>query len=156
MSEHVCHVTTIAARTIRGGSTQYVRQCIECGYPVGNPLAKATAIAAYAPRQVPAFDEGLRETWNEARDREIKSRRIEEHAEWLDAHSEYLNSPEWKARRRLVLERDGGKCQGCLSSKATEVHHLTYKRWRNELMLDLVSLCEPCHDAIHAEDEDEQ
>jgi 5-methylcytosine-specific restriction endonuclease McrA len=154
VSEHVCAITTITARAVRGGSIQYVRQCIECGYPVGSAIARAVALAAYGAGAIPVFDEGLRVKWNEAREVAAQDRREAEHAQWLNEHSDYLQSHEWKSKRRLVLERDGGKCQGCLDARATVVHHLTYKRWRCELMLDLVSLCEPCHAVIHAEDED--
>ncbi len=60
----------------------------------------------------------------------------------------YLKSKEWKAKRLLVLKRDNYLCQACLKSKATEVHHLTYKHVFNEPCFELVSICNPCHKLI--------
>jgi hypothetical protein len=60
----------------------------------------------------------------------------------------YLKSKEWKVKRLLVLERDNYLCQACLKSKATEVHHLTYKHVFNEPCFELVSICNPCHKLI--------
>lgn len=75
-----------------------------------------------------------------------KWRRYEEYETWLKEHTIYLASDEWKWRRQMVLERDNYLCQGCLTNRATQVHHLTYKHWRNELLFELVSVCDGCHD----------
>jgi hypothetical protein len=32
---------------------------------------------------------------------------------------------------------------------ATQVHHLTYRRWRREREFDLVSICDACHEKEH-------
>jgi len=61
----------------------------------------------------------------------------------------YLNSAEWKDKRIRVLNRDKYICQGCLSNKATQVHHLTYERIYKEPLFDLISVCENCHKSIH-------
>lgn len=59
-------------------------------------------------------------------------------------YDRYIHSQEWrsKANQRLVI--DGHVCQAC-GGEATEVHHLTYERFKNEDMSDLVSLCRRCH-----------
>ena len=57
----------------------------------------------------------------------------------------YYLSNEWEIRRKLVLNRDKYICQSCLSNKATQVHHLTYKHFKNEPLFDLISICEFCH-----------
>jgi 5-methylcytosine-specific restriction endonuclease McrA len=36
-----------------------------------------------------------------------------------------------------------------LDRQADVVHHLTYERLGNELLIDLVSLCNGCHDQAH-------
>ena len=67
---------------------------------------------------------------------------------WWSKYGAYLKSSQWLALRRAVLDRDNGKCQACLSEKATEVHHLTYDHVFNEPLFDLVSVCEGCHAKI--------
>jgi hypothetical protein len=63
----------------------------------------------------------------------------------------YLNSPEWKARRKAVLERCGGVCERCRKYLVDEVHHLTYDRVYNEPLEDLQGVCRPCHAFLHKE-----
>ena len=65
--------------------------------------------------------------------------------EWFKQHNEYLQTDQWKAIRLKVLKRDNNLCQGCLEATATEVHHLTYAHWKNELMFELLSVCYDCH-----------
>lgn len=70
-------------------------------------------------------------------------------------YNEYLKSPEWKEIRQLVFRRDGHVCQVCNTNPATQVHHITYERFRNELLDDLLSVCAPCHSNLHPwQDED--
>jgi len=64
-------------------------------------------------------------------------------------YSEYLNSDQWKRKRKLVMERSNGVCEGCGVYKANQVHHLSYRRLGNEMLFDLVALCRSCHMAIH-------
>lgn len=89
--------------------------------------------------------EKLREEGTKFHDWVAKKRR----EQFFDAHSEYLNSPEWKRIRALVLQRDQHLCQSCRLVKANQVHHLTYERWRNEACFDLISVCTPCHEKLH-------
>jgi hypothetical protein len=64
-------------------------------------------------------------------------------------YHDYLKSPQWKKKRRLVLERDGRICQICFVEKAVDVHHMTYVRIFKERLTDLKSVCRKCHEAIH-------
>jgi 5-methylcytosine-specific restriction endonuclease McrA len=64
-------------------------------------------------------------------------------------HRAYLRSSEWKARRKDALERAGGRCMDCGTTKSLHVHHLTYKRHGNELARDLRVLCSRCHRRRH-------
>lgn len=63
------------------------------------------------------------------------------------------NTPEWRAKRAAIFNRDNYKCQMC-GGTATEVHHINYKDengnkvgneiWRSPKSY-LVSLCATCH-----------
>lgn len=87
-------------------------------------------------------------------------------------HRNYLNSFEWKTKRELIIERDKGLCQDCLSivpevlklfisfkedinkidskSKAHEVHHLNYSSLHTSFEIDdCISLCDLCHKLRH-------
>jgi 5-methylcytosine-specific restriction endonuclease McrA len=67
-------------------------------------------------------------------------------------YQEQLLTPEWKATRYMVIERDFGMCQKCMSSKNLEVHHKYYrhdkKAWEYPLS-SLITLCNLCHKAEH-------
>jgi hypothetical protein len=65
------------------------------------------------------------------------------------SYLEYLNSPEWKARRKAVLERCNRICERCHKYLVDEVHHLTYEHVFNEPLEDLQGLCKPCHKFLH-------
>lgn len=65
-----------------------------------------------------------------------------------DTYHAYLNSKEWKAKRRKILKMAGYKCRKC-GTRATQVHHETYKRIYNEKLTDLTALCADCHNSIH-------
>ena len=62
---------------------------------------------------------------------------------------EYLNSPEWKEKRNLVLQRDNFTCQRCKKEPADDVHHISYHTIYKESLTDLLSVCRNCHLEIH-------
>ncbi len=68
--------------------------------------------------------------------------------EWRQLYHEYIDSEEWKALRKIILERDNYNCQIC-NEKARDVHHLTYKHLKNEFHFELVALCRDCHEKYH-------
>lgn len=68
----------------------------------------------------------------------------------LSEYNRYIRSPEWRALRLLVLERDHHGCTDCgKRSGYLHVHHLTYERFQHEQLEDLTTLCESCHAAVH-------
>lgn len=69
--------------------------------------------------------------------------------QWWEAYRQYLTTPIWREKRRRVIQRAGGICEGCGSARATQVHHLTYKRVGREMLFDLVAICEDCHHSLH-------
>jgi 5-methylcytosine-specific restriction endonuclease McrA len=64
-------------------------------------------------------------------------------------YNKYLQSDDWKAKRGKVLERCDGLCEGCREAPATQVHHLTYNHVGDELLYELVGICDACHERVH-------
>ena len=62
---------------------------------------------------------------------------------------DYLESPEWYAKRAEVLKRDNHRCTECDAQINLHVHHKTYKRLGNENLDDLITLCYICHMKLH-------
>jgi hypothetical protein len=60
----------------------------------------------------------------------------------------YLNSPQWQALRKLVIERDI-VCQLTGDTTDLEVHHITYDNLSNEYLEDLVLLSRRAHQFVH-------
>lgn len=76
----------------------------------------------------------------------------ESHYRDFNNYKAYLESDEWKAKRKERLEIDKYTCQECqtaLYDDTAHVHHITYDSLYNEDMNDLVSLCHKCHVDIH-------
>lgn len=151
--------TEIRRREHSNGTTHVVEQCLACGQQV-NALTKAKVIRdGILPSRLPAWDEGVRqdhlkqqmERWQAEHER----KRSEESAQWWAWYNQYLQSPAWREKRIKVLRRDNFTCLGCgKPQSATQVHHLTYDRAGQEMLFDLVSICETCHKAIHAAKEE--
>ena len=63
---------------------------------------------------------------------------------------QYLQTPEWSARRAAMLEAADYRCQLCSGAEPPlDVHHNTYERrgWENDK--DLIVLCRTCHAKHH-------
>lgn len=68
---------------------------------------------------------------------------------WGEWYQRYLRSPHWQDLRAAKLAEAGGQCERCKASERLQVHHLTYKRLRQELPGDLQVLCDQCHNDAH-------
>jgi hypothetical protein len=88
--------------------------------------------------------------------------REQRNREWWTQYDVYLSGPIWAAKRKEVLKRCGGLCEGCRSNPATEIHHLAWtypqgtmpgsEQWvRQEKLFQLVGLCRECHSDLHPE-----
>lgn len=68
-------------------------------------------------------------------------------------YAEYIQSSEWRAKRKERIKFDGGKCRGfhlLPKKKGLQVHHKSYKRLGNEsVRFDLITLCEHHHRKVH-------
>jgi 5-methylcytosine-specific restriction endonuclease McrA len=64
-------------------------------------------------------------------------------------YENHLSSIEWAKKRRGVLKRSNGVCEGCGESAPEHVHHLTYEHLGDEFLFELVAICAACHQRIH-------
>lgn len=108
---------------------------------------------------VPLWDQALVEAWqreqraiSEARTNQWRDEQERKQREWWAWYDAYLQTEKWQRKRRAVLERDSYQCQACLSTKATQVHHLNYKHVGDEPLFDLISVCERCHTKLHQQE----
>lgn len=58
--------------------------------------------------------------------------------------------PGWQRIRKKILKRDEEKCRICFKEYYLHVHHIDYDR-KNNKDCNLVTLCEPCHRAVHTQ-----
>ena len=145
--------TQIRRRQIRGGSFQFVRQCLACGKPTGNPIKRAEAeLESRAP--IEDWDIDLEHGWESRRLASANAASKAGEAEFWSEYGDYLNSSAWRAKRQKVLERDRFMCQGCLENRTTQVHHLSYEHVGRELLFELTSLCDECHEVAHDDKND--
>lgn len=68
---------------------------------------------------------------------------------WWDVYNEYLNSPEWGSKKKIVHDKYNDKCGLCESKMFLQVHHIHYKNVGNENIEDLILVCKTCHEQIH-------
>lgn len=136
------------------GARTYRRQCQRCGE--GTEVVKASALTDRQRANALPWDEGLKRNWWTAKSERMAVLQAEERerelADWRASYSAYLQTPEWRRLRALVLERSGGLCEGCRRAPAAEIHHLTYERVGHEMAFDLVAVCSACHGAIHGKE----
>lgn len=66
---------------------------------------------------------------------------------------DYLQTPEWQAKREQALRLAEHRCQICNASGSLQVHHRSYERRGREAMSDLIVLCSKCHDLFHQSSE---
>jgi hypothetical protein len=150
------HDRTEARRRVSdSGRVSYWLQCLRCGSFSNGQVAKANFAD---PDAVPDADYTIAQAYQAERDRKIaavdqKHVRIQkaENANWWREYDQYLDTPAWKARRRAVMERSRGICEGCGSRPATEVHHMTYANVGNEFLWELRAVCDHCHARCHPE-----
>jgi hypothetical protein len=133
------------------GGWQRKEQCTVCGASLSQARQRGKGVS------VPLWDLKLNDQWTlqcNAQRREIEARLIDRTATLETSgyafYAEYLSSGEWLEKRARVLKRDGGLCQACLATSASEVHHHTYDHIFNEFMYELVSVCRTCHERLHS------
>jgi 5-methylcytosine-specific restriction endonuclease McrA len=133
------------------GVKQYRFQCLTCGQWSSQTLKHADPRVLQMAEILPYDRELYDRYWEQRHDfytRTVEDERNDETQRFWAEYSEYLQSPEWRAKSRAVLERDNYLCQACRGARATQVHHLTYKHKYREPLFELVAVCESCHDEI--------
>jgi hypothetical protein len=66
----------------------------------------------------------------------------------------YLKSDTWRRKRDLLFAQSAvSRCYGCGRQRSDrrpfDAHHVTYQRFGNEDIGDLVTMCRICHDLVH-------
>jgi hypothetical protein len=144
---------------ISNGGAQVREQCINCGCLKGSSLGGYSLqqkgllpLADLSRRDI--YQSVINEAWkglSEKKSVGFKNLQERRKDEWFKEYSVYLQSPEWRNKRELVLRRDNRVCQCCLVNHATQVHHKSYEfvdLSGSEPCFDLVSICKSCHDRI--------
>ena len=77
----------------------------------------------------------------------------------FNTYAEYLHSEHWKEFRKRVFKRKDIQrllrkygefvCEFCFNGGLLNVHHRTYKRLGSEYLMDVVLICESCHERAH-------
>lgn len=141
-------------RTFSDGSVHYADQCLRCGRQTRTYKHDSNEVAqAKLYDNISSFDEQLHSDFYHQGLAKLQQqradKRADERVEWFAWYNEYLQSPEWKAKRAKVLERDGHLCQGCLDARAIMAHHTSYRNVGNEFCFELESVCGRCHERLH-------
>jgi 5-methylcytosine-specific restriction endonuclease McrA len=145
-----CQKKVVRYKLTKASTKIFFLQCLTCGDTTRIPKDKVTNPDSF---DIKLVDEELRDKWWKARDNYrsqlYREHEIKEKKEWFDWYDTYLKSPMWAKKRAVVLKRANYICEGCLEKPATQVHHLTYKHVGNEMLFDLVAICDDCHRIIH-------
>ena len=143
-----CGETTTELRRFTCSNRTYqVRyQCLACGGSVGNPIPHYQVDDLM---RLPAWDVNRAVTLRIDREIERIDAKAAEQAAWRERYDRHIGSTKWRQIADRVLLRADYLCEGCLSARATQVHHLTYDHMGDEFMFELLALCKPCHERIH-------
>lgn len=139
--------TEIRRRTFSDGSTHYQPQCLRCGRASVGCVMRDFVVNIDA---VKPWDGSIADVF----DGERLLFRVEDRADRHANYEDYLASPEWAAKRDLVLAREGYVCQGCGTARATQAHHVTYAHLREEFLWELLAVCPACHRRYHEKGQD--
>lgn len=79
----------------------------------------------------------------------LNKRQFDKETLWWKAYKAYLETPKWREKSMLVLEREKYVCQACGKRRASQAHHLSYEFMGHEPLFQLVAVCKSCHDHLH-------
>lgn len=132
-------------------------QCMDCGRSVGDAMShKQLASEGIDANALEDFDMNFRsEQHKKAMEFNAKARdekwaeKTEEMTARKESYYQYLDTEEWREKRRMVIQRERNLCQGCMAAPIEQVHHLTYSNVMDELLFQLIGLCRACHKKSH-------
>jgi hypothetical protein len=119
----------------QGGKNHVRNQCQNCG------TMKSTSIGGYSSHEktmLPLANKEKNEQSHERRyslrshlyekfrDR-LSKRQFQKETIWWKAYKAYLETPKWREKSMLVLERENYVFQACRKRRATQAHHLSYE-----------------------------
>jgi 5-methylcytosine-specific restriction endonuclease McrA len=130
------------------GTVHVVEQCLDCGAQV-RAVPKVKWVGQVSPARLPPWDPDLSTNYWKTKQWHWEQQRRQKDTAFWAWYNEYLRSDQWRRLRAKVFERDNYLCQGCRVNRATQAHHLTYARVGREMLFDLISVCDPCHESIH-------
>jgi 5-methylcytosine-specific restriction endonuclease McrA len=62
-----------------------------------------------------------------------------------------LDAASYRELQRLILARDGWRCQICGSMQNLQAHHLKFRSQPgDDVEQNLITLCTECHSAVHS------
>lgn len=64
-------------------------------------------------------------------------------------YQDYLLSDEWSCKKEKAYKLHGNKCMKCWEEHSLQIHHATYEHIYDESALELVVLCNTCHELFH-------
>lgn len=66
------------------------------------------------------------------------------------SYQEYLKTEHWQKFKARALNHYGRKCYTCGEVNGRiDLHHNNYLRLRDELLSDVIPLCQNCHELFH-------
>jgi transposase len=143
---------TVRKKLAADGAISIWQQCDRCGHKVSIAIKKATMTLAQV-QALPTWDTQLESRFYAEKKKyfdESYAAEKKRHADaWHCAYDQYLHSPEWKRKSKLVMLRAQGICEGCRETEAIDAHHLSYDDVGHEFLFQLVALCRKCHDKLH-------
>lgn len=147
-------VWTAVAKDMQPLATRVLRyQCLDCGMILGQSLPHAMAESSTPDVDIAAAQAWAardRAHWGLHREESQRVRKLKQE-EWWRTYNDYLASERWHDKRRKVLDRCKGICEGCGINRATEIHHLTYEHIGSELLWELAATCRECHERAHTD-----
>jgi hypothetical protein len=63
-------------------------------------------------------------------------------------YTQYRQTERWRKLRIAAFLRAKGKCEICRRADARELAHLTYDRFFNEWLSDVIACCGRCHQEL--------
>lgn len=143
-------------RSTPSGLMTYGHWCVDCGQWWRR--RKEEIPAGINPDDIQFEDDGVK-TRHRQRKREFYEVQRTDHQTHIDhvkdeqkrLYDEYMQTERWQRKRASVLERDP-ICKACGVAKSQQAHHLTYDRFGDEPLFDLIGVCIPCHHKIHNHD----